>query len=104
MFRKSRADALLCGKLVQRSIRLPERFAVLITPCRVERLAVLLQAKRNPAFARDGPESISVIDILNPRDRRHLESRLAGVLIELQRTRANHSVLGDVLRRGEIAF
>ena len=101
---KRGADALAHRQVFQRDIGLAERGAMLIAPGDVEGLAVFFQAEGPAALAGDGAETVGLVDVLDPRDGGEFEAGLAGVGEELERTGADHGVVGDDLGGCEVAL
>jgi hypothetical protein len=77
---------------------------VLVVPGHEERLAVAFEAERPPAFARDDAEALCGVDLVDAVERRQFEARLARIGVKLERSRANHRVVADELRRFEISL
>src|SRR5260370_7146499 len=95
MLRKAGTDPLAHRQLLEGDSGLPEYGTMLIPPGNVEDLAVLFQAEGMTARARDGRETLRGIDVFDARDGGEFEAGLPGVGEELQRTGADHGMVGD---------
>src|SRR5260370_40318772 len=95
MLRKAGPDPLARRQLLEGDGGLPEYGTMLIPPGNVEDLAVLFQSEGITALARDGPETLRGIDVFDARDGGEFEAGLPGVGEELQRTGADHGMVGD---------
>src|SRR5260370_22560836 len=104
MLRKAGPDPLARRQLLEGDGGLPEYGTMLIPPGNVEDLAVLFQSERITALARDGPETLRGIDVFDARDGGEFEAGLPGVGEELQRTGADHGMIGDNFGGTEITF
>src|SRR5689334_17178293 len=93
----ARRDSLARGDLFQSQTRLAELGAMLVAPGGIEALAILFEAVRDAALARDRAETLLTVNFLDPRDRGHLESGLSRIVVERQRPRAHDGVRRDDL-------
>src|SRR5579871_7051397 len=61
---------------------------MLVFPGGKDRFRISFQTERKSTFTRNRAETVGRVDVLDPMDGRHLEPRLTGVDVELQRTGA----------------
>ena len=100
---KAAGDAFLRREPANRRRGIAERDAVLVVPRDVEGLAVPFEPERPSAFARHDAKTLRLRRASLIRfERRQLQSRLAGVGVELERSGADDRVIGDQLRGFEI--
>ncbi len=102
--REPAGDAFLCREPANRRARIAERRPVLVVPGNVERLAIALEPERAPAFARDDAEALRCVESVDAVERGELETSLAGVGVERERSGADDRVIGYHFRGFEVAL
>jgi hypothetical protein len=102
VFGEPARDAFLRREPTKRRGRIAQRGAVFVIPGDEQRLAVAIETERPSAFTRDDADALRRVEIVDPAQRGQLETGLPRIRVELQRSRADDGVIGDLLGRLEI--
>src|SRR5213083_1354502 len=104
MLNKASVNPFVLRERCQSRVAQAEFTSISETPRGVKCFGVVVQSKRQAAFARSRAKAMLLVNLLDAVDRRKLLPGLAGITIELQRTRADHRMSRDGFRRLQISF
>ena len=104
MLRKPWNDSFARGECFQFEVGFTKCPTVLIIPRDKERLRVLIQAERVPAFPGSRAKAIRLVNLFDSRNGRELEARLARVGIKFDGAGPDHGVGGNLLGRLQVTL
>src|SRR5882762_9557133 len=104
MLDKASVNLFVLRELCQSYVAQAEFTSISETPGGVKCFGVVVQSKRQAAFAGSRAKSMLLVNLIDAVDRRKFLPGLTGITIELQRTRADHRMSRDGFRRLQIPF